>query len=215
MKLFHTDSKMLRLAADFVQRGQPVVNVERRILEPLRHDRPRALLEFQNEMLVLGARFVVQVFGEPEQQNIAQKIEDRFFQRRVPSFRRRHRALNNRAIFFADGLARRDVSPINRKTGDRFANGARQGFQREIPEPPVLFRKPVEHVAENVHVVRQRQPHHEPLFCVNQMAERHRMADEPLERFRNRLFGGRVDQNVRDQLREFVPGRSVHRPIRA
>ena len=82
VKFVDADPEMLRLAADFVQRGQPVVNVERRILQALRHDRPGALLEFQNEMRVLGARFLVQIFRKTEEQNVAQKIEDRFFDAR-------------------------------------------------------------------------------------------------------------------------------------
>src|SRR2546430_9428529 len=50
-------SKLLRLAAHFVQRCQPVVNVEDGVLKPLRHDRPRSLLKLQHEIHVLGARF--------------------------------------------------------------------------------------------------------------------------------------------------------------
>ena len=124
MEVFDADPEMLRLAADFVQRREPVVNVKGGVLEPLRHDRPGALLKFQNEMHVRGARLVVEVFRKTEKQNVAQKIEDRFFDRRVAPFRGRDRALDDRAILLAHRLPGRDVSAVNRETGDRFAHGA-------------------------------------------------------------------------------------------
>ena len=100
MKRLDLEAKLLRFAADFIQRRQPVVNVERSILETLRHDRAGALLEFENEMFVCAARAsVIHVFREMEEQNVAQKIKDRFFDSRVASFGRRHRAINHRAIF--------------------------------------------------------------------------------------------------------------------
>ena len=45
VKCFDAQAETLRFAADFVQRGQPVVNVKRRVLESLRHDRPGASAE--------------------------------------------------------------------------------------------------------------------------------------------------------------------------
>src|SRR5205085_7881802 len=140
---------MLRLAAHFVERDETIVNIERRVFESLRHDWRGALLEFQDEMLMRGARFLVEVLGKTQQQNIAQKIEDRFFQGRVPPLRRRDRALDDGTVFVADRLARRDVGPIDRETGDRFANRASKRLEGEVATPADLLRQPVEHVAEN------------------------------------------------------------------
>ena len=165
-------------------------------------------------MLVRLPRFVVQIFRKAEKQNIAQEIEDGFFQGRVPPLCGRDRALDNVAIFVADRLSRRHISPVNGETGDGFPDRARECVQREIAKPTILFREPVQHITENVHVIRERQARDQPLLRIHEMAERHRVPDETLERFRDCLFRGSVDKNVRDELRKFVAGRPVHRPIR-
>ena len=103
MEFFDAETELLRLAADFVQRRQPVVNIEGGILESLRHDRAGALLKFQNKMHVLGAGFVVQILRETKKQNVAQEIKDRFFDRRIAPFRRGHGAFNDGAIFSLTG----------------------------------------------------------------------------------------------------------------
>ena len=66
---------------------------------------------------------------------------------------------------------------------------------------------------EDVDVVRERQPHDQAFLRVNQMPEVHRVTNETLERFRDRLLRRRVHQKSRDQLAEFVTGRAVDRPI--
>ena len=147
MKLVDAEAEMLRLASHFVQRRQPVVNIERRVLEPLRHDRPGALLEFQNEMRVRLPRFVVEIFRETKEQNVAQEIEDRFLERRISALRRDHGALDDGAIFFAHRLSGSDVGAVNREAGNRLAHRAGERLEGEIAKPAVFLRKPVEHVA--------------------------------------------------------------------
>ena len=83
VKCLDTQPELLRLAADFVERRQTVINVEHRVLESLRHDRPGELLEFENEMHVLLARLHIQVLRETKKQNVAEEIKDRFFHRRI------------------------------------------------------------------------------------------------------------------------------------
>ena len=156
VKCRNADAELLRLAADLVQRGEPVVNIEGGILQSLGHDRPGALLELENEMRVLRARFFIQVFRKTKEQDVAQEIEDRFFDRRVAALGRRDRSLDDRAIVLAHRFSGRDVGSINRETGDRFANCAIQRIEGEIAEPAILLPKAIEHVAEDVDVVRER-----------------------------------------------------------
>ena len=73
MEFFDPHPETLRLAADFIQRRKPVIDVKNRVLEPLGHDRAGDLLKLQDEMHVLGAGRVVQIFRETEKQNIAQE----------------------------------------------------------------------------------------------------------------------------------------------
>ena len=154
----HADPELLRFAADFIERGQPVEDVKRRVLQSLGHDRPGALLKLENKVRVLGSRFLIEVFRETKEQNVAQEIEDRFFDRRVATLgRRRPRARSRRDLPRSPVASAVEVSAINRETGDGLAHGAGERIEREIAEPAILFRKPIEHVAENVDVVGQRQ----------------------------------------------------------
>ena len=87
MKRVDAEPELLRLAANFVERGESIVNVKRRVLETLRHDGAGELLKLEHEIRVLLARLDVQIFREPKQQNVAQEIEDRFLGRRIAAFR--------------------------------------------------------------------------------------------------------------------------------
>ena len=46
---------------------------------------------FRTKCSVRRPRFVVQIFREPEEQNVAQEIEDRFLERRISALRRSRR----------------------------------------------------------------------------------------------------------------------------
>ena len=140
MKRLNAQPKELRFAADFVQRGQSVINIKHRVLESLGHDRAGELLKLEHEMRVRGALLLIEVFRKTKEQKIAQKIKDRFLDRGIAPFCRRHRALDHRAIFLAHRFARLEISAINRETGNCFAHRARQRFQSEIAKPAILFR---------------------------------------------------------------------------
>ena len=86
VKRVDAQAELLRFAANFVERGKPVVNIERRILESLRHDWPGELLEFEHELHVFLARLRIQVFREAKQQDVAKKIENRFLDRGIAAF---------------------------------------------------------------------------------------------------------------------------------
>ena len=162
----------MRLAAHFVQRCQPVVNVEDGVLKPLRHDRPRSLLKLQHEIRVLGARFGVEVWRKTKEQQVTKKIEDRFFHGRIAPLRRGDGAFDNLPVFLSHGLAGRQIRSVNWKTSNGLAHRARKRLEREIAIPSVLFGKPVERVAQHINVVGQRQFHDLQFFCIQQVAKR-------------------------------------------
>src|SRR5437868_12371990 len=145
MESLDAEAKLLRLASDLVQRRQSVVNVKNRILESLRHDRAGELLKLENKLHVFRALFFVQIFRKTEEQQVTQKIKDRFFNRRIALFRRRDCALDDVAIFLARGPSWFAIAAVNRKTGDRFAARTRQSLQRIIPKPTVLLGEPIHH----------------------------------------------------------------------
>src|SRR5438045_3717592 len=140
VKRIDTHAELLRLAADFVQRREAIVNIEHGVLEALCHDRTSELLEFEHEVRVLFSFLVIQILWETEKQNVAKKVENRFLGRRIASFSGGDGALDHLPILLADRLTRRQISSVNWKTGNGFANRARERFKGKVPIPAVLFR---------------------------------------------------------------------------
>ena len=163
-------------------------------------------------MRVRLARWLIEILWKSEEQNVAQKIEDGFFDRRIASLSRGDCALDHLSILLAHRLARREISSINRKTRDRLLDGAAERFQREIAKPTILLGKPIDHVGENIDIARHSQSHYLQLFCVEEMTEMERVTDEAMERFRDRSFGRRIDQQLSGLIREIVTGSTVNRP---
>src|SRR5207253_2092935 len=125
--------------------GQPVVNVKHRVLQTLGHDWSGGLLELEHEMGVGGACFGIKIFRKPEDQDVAEKIEDRFFNCRIPALGRSDGALDHLSILFTHRPPRREISPVYRKTGDRLAYGTGQRFERKIAIPSILLGEPIDH----------------------------------------------------------------------
>ena len=67
MKGVGVDPKLLRFAADLVERSQSIVNIERRVLDAFGHHWPRYLLKLQHKVHLLGARFLFDVLRETQQ----------------------------------------------------------------------------------------------------------------------------------------------------
>ena len=78
-----------------------------------------------------------------------------------------------------------------------------------------MLGQAIEHVAQHIHVVRQGKFHHLKFFRIQQMAEWNRMPDETMERFCDRCFSRRIDQQLRHVIREIVARRSMHAPVPA
>src|ERR1700720_4490744 len=140
VKCIDTQPELLRFAPNFVERRKPVVNVERRILETLGHDRPGELLKSEHKLHVLFAPLRIQVFRKPEKQNVAEKIENRFLDRRVTALGGGNRPLDHLPIFVAHRLAGREISSINREAGNGLAYCPGESFKGEIAIPAVFLR---------------------------------------------------------------------------
>src|SRR4029077_2293940 len=116
MKRVHAETEDLRFAAHFVQRRQTVEDIKDGVLQSLRRDRSGELLKLENERRVRAALFFVEVFRKMKEQKIAQKIKDRFLDRRIAPFSRCHCALDDCAIFLAHWFPGFEISAIDRKT---------------------------------------------------------------------------------------------------
>ena len=160
-----------------------------------------------------SALLFIEVFRKTKEQKVAQKVEDRFFDRGIASLGRRHRALDHRAILLAHRFSRFQIGAINGKTCDRFAHRPGQRFQSVIAKPAIMFRQPIHHVAKNVNFVGQGNAHDQPLLGVNEVAEVQGVTDETLEDFANRAFGVVIDQHARDLIGKIVAVCAVDRPV--
>ena len=98
-------------------------------------------------MCVCGACFGTEVFRKPEKQDVAEKIENRFFDCRVSALGCGDCTLDYLPVFVAHRPAGGKISPINGKTGDRLADSARKRLECEVAIPSVLLGKPIDHVA--------------------------------------------------------------------
>ena len=164
-------------------------------------------------MRVRGAFDSIKIRRKTKEQHVAQIIKDRLVHSRVAALGRADRALDDLTIFVADRLTRRKISSVNREAGDGLAHRARERLEREIAIPSVLLGQAVEHVPQHNDIVRQREFHYLQLFRIQQMAEGDRVTNETMERFCDRRFGRRIDQQLCHLICKIVASGSVHRPI--
>src|SRR5438067_13494710 len=116
-KCIDTQRELLRFAAHSVERRKPVINIERRILETFCHDRPGELLKSEHKLHVLFAPLRIQVFRKPEKQNVAEKIENRFLDRRVTALAAGNRPPNHLRTLVPHRLSGRGITPITGEQG--------------------------------------------------------------------------------------------------
>src|SRR6267378_3857768 len=101
-----------------------------------------------------------------KEQHVPQKIENRFVHGWVSAFGSTDRALQDLTIFFAHRLTRREIGSVNREAGNGFAHSTRKRLEREISIPAASLRDSVEHVAQDIDIVRQRQFHYLQFFRI-------------------------------------------------
>ena len=141
MELGDRAAEALGIAADFVEREQQVVAVERRVLEPLRLHRPGVLLQLHRELQPLarlvgvGRRVAVAAIVAPggtpvvrsrAQHHLAEEVEERALHRRVAAPRARDRALDDGAVVGGPALLV-DVGAVDGEAGDDLGDARRAG----------------------------------------------------------------------------------------
>src|SRR6266403_4697367 len=108
----------------------------------------------------------VETCWKTKQQYVTEKTEDRFVHGRVSAFGSTDRALHDLTIFFVHRLTRCEIGSVNREAGNGFAHSTRKRLEREISIPAASLRDSVEHVAQDIDIVRQRQFHHLQFFRI-------------------------------------------------
>ena len=126
------DAELVRFASHLVERDEPVVVVECRILDALGRHRARHLLELADELHVLVAlarQDIVRLF----QEQVAHEVEDRRRAPEITTLCLRHRMLHIPTVTRVHlTVAIGHVRPVDREAGDDLAHGMREARQREV-----------------------------------------------------------------------------------
>ena len=135
------EAEVDRVAADLVERDEAVVDVERRVLDALRHHRAGDLLELHHEGEQLRAVLRAETFDIAQEQRIAEEIEELARRARVAPLRLRDRLLDVLRVVVRDRLgAVRRVGAVDRQAGDHLAEGEGEAVEREIAVAAVALR---------------------------------------------------------------------------
>jgi hypothetical protein len=155
VELVDRQPEVVRLAADFVERGQSVVDVEGGVLDPLGHDRAGRLLELHHELALAGAVFPLVSDRVAEEQEVADEVEDRGLGTRVAPLGLGHGRLDRLAIWSGDRPVTGAVGAVDRQCRDHLADRKGEADQGEVAEPSVALGEVVEAVGEGVDLAGQ------------------------------------------------------------
>ena len=206
--------ELRRIAAHLIQRHKPVVAIERRILQTLRHHGTAVLLQLHRASqhrvpaeAAAGARHQI------SREQPAHKIEGAAVHFGHIRARQLHRPVQIAPVFFRGPPFRIHVNPIDRKAGHHLANGTPQHVVREIrrlrPVPRHLRRLASQYVQFARHLI----PHDPELTLAHHFRKALPLAREIREVPREAFFARRIDQNSQHQIGELIAGGSLHRPI--
>ncbi len=204
-----------RLAAHLVQRDQPVVAVEGRVLDALGHDGAGVLLELHREAPHLaGAERVAPLLDDVGGEQLEDEVEDALVRAiAAPA------GVGNRpfqvAVILGRGAVVVDVGAIDGEARHHLAQRLAQADQGVVAGLPARLGQAVVLVGENPELARELHVHDLLLRRVGDLLEGDAIADEALVGlFENRLGIGVHEQAV-DQVQEIVAGGAGDRPFLA
>ena len=208
-------AEVVGLAADLVEGGEAVVDIEGGILDAFGGDGACALLEFHDEAEVGGTAGFVEVLGESEEEGFAEELEDGGFHAGVAAAGGADGAVDDLAVIIAQVTAGFGISAIDGEASDDFADGGRKGGQGKVAIPAVLLREAVEHVGEDVDLAGEGKLHGKLLLSIDQISETGIVAYEAPVGFGKLFLGGAVNQDLGKLIGEVVAGGAVDGPVGA
>ena len=211
MKGAHAAAIVAGLAADLVERQQAVEAIQRGVLDSLGGDRRGDLLELHGE----GTHAAAQLIGwrrQLQQQRRTYEIEHRRLGRGAAPPGAGDRPFDVAPV--AVGNRCRDVSPVDRETGDDVRERGPQAVESEVARAPVGTRDPRQLVGSDVQLRGQRAAQHQLLALVRHVPPLERLVDDCAVHAVHARAGGGIDQHAVDDVGEVVTGLAVHRPFR-
>jgi hypothetical protein len=214
VKLLDRPAEFRGFAANFVQRDDPVENVERGVLHPLRGDGAGALLELQHELraqrLVHGMRIV-----RRRQQHGAEKVEEGVLHGRIAPARTADRAADQLLLQFTRWLARQEVGAIDREACDDLAHRGAERIHGEVAVPAIALGDAIQQMAEHRDLARERRLHDEPFAAIRHIVIVHQRPDEARMAFGDFLLRAPIHEDADHVVCELVARGPVDGPIGA
>ena len=152
----------------------------------------------------------------PQQQRVADKVEDGRIGARVAVLRLGHGLLDSHTIFVGGAASLRiDVGAVDVQAGDDFADDEHQAVQREVAVAAVARSDVAQQIRKLVHLAGQRDEHDHLLGRVGQVLEALRALTQEAEVDRaEELFVLAGDKQPVEVVQVLVAGRSVDTPVR-
>ncbi len=195
-----------RIAADLVERRQPQVAVERRVLDALGHDRPAGLLEAGHELLGVGP---ARSLGEHE------PADD--LDLGGPPGQRAQRRVDGRLHVLAGGVVgrsgRREVGPVDAEGGQHLDERLPQRAPGRVPQRHVGAAHPQRQLGQPVDLGREHLGEHQPLGPRHDVLVGLGRAGQRLPQVGQRPLAGRVDEDPEHVVEHVVAGRAGAQPL--
>ncbi len=206
-------TELIGIAADFVERDQAVVLVERGVFGALGHHRAGRLLKTSDEAQPVGQ--VQGVGAVAQQQGVADEVENRRVGARVAALGLGHGLLDRQAIVLARGASFRvDIGPIDAQSGDDFADDERQAVQGEVAMAAVTAGDVAQEIAQLVDFAGQRDEHDHFLGRVGQISKAlGALAQKAKVDGAEELFVLTGDEQAVDDVQKVVAGSAADFPI--
>src|SRR6202162_5534871 len=131
MKLGRGDSKPAKIAANVVQRNQPVVSVKGRVFQAFRHYRARELLEFHRKSGDCVSVSGIVPFSDASEKRLANEIEDARVGGGTAQFCRIDGDTDVAQIWVRHAGGS-DMSAVHGKAGDHLGERVAQAVESEV-----------------------------------------------------------------------------------
>ena len=209
VKRIHAIAERRRIAADVVQRNEPVVDIKTGVLHALGHHRCGQLLELAREKR--GLRGQRRIAGRClAQDSRFDEIEDAGIDGAAVPACKSYGPFDIPPVFRRHFI--RDVGAVDRKRNDDFRQGAAQRVEREIPRGPVGAGEAHQSIGQHRQFARQGATQDLLLRALRDFRERGIVSDEGLVDARDPRFSGRIDEQAIDDIAKAISCGAADRP---
>ena len=211
MKCGRGDAEAIGIAADLVERDEPVRDVAGGVLGSLRHDRGRDLLELADEAALFLDVLRPGRGGGSAEQGVADEVEDRHAHAGIADRGPAHGPQHLPAVGLGD-VGPGDVRAVDREARDHLAERPAQAAAGEVAGAAVVLGDAVELVRQHLHFAGQGDLEDEQLLLVDEFAEGRTLADRIAVEAGEGPFLRAVDEQAVHEVEELVAAGAGGRP---